>query len=242
MQTLTAVAILNQPVQTQQATTVSTETASLTPSPTLSPTSSLTLVTVSMDTNCRSGPGKVYDYLGALLAGEETEVVGWDGAGEYWYVKNPDKPGDFCWLWGHYATVTGSTTALPVFTPQPTPSPVPAFAFSYEKWGVGPGYQCLLFNVENTGGLTWESYSLAVHDTTHGDTGTTSGNEFTAYDQWCTITGSLASLAVGKSGIASVTTFMTHNPSGDHFDATLTLCSANGLGGQCLTKTISFIF
>ncbi|MFZ5909394.1 MAG: hypothetical protein ACOYYU_05205 [Chloroflexota bacterium] len=239
MQTLTAVAISNPPQQPIPAFTAS---MSLPPPASISPTTSVILITVSMDTNCRTGPGKVYDYLGALLAGEQTEVTGWDGAGEYWYVKNPDRPGGFCWLWGHYATVTGNTSTLPVFTPQPTPGPVPAFAFSYTKWGVGPGYQCLLFDVENTGGLTWESYSLSVHDTTHGDTGTTSGNEFTAYDQWCTNTGSLSNLTAGETGTASVITYMTHNPAEDHFNATLTLCSANGLAGQCLTQSISFTF
>ncbi|MFZ5821695.1 MAG: hypothetical protein ACOYYJ_17495 [Chloroflexota bacterium] len=122
MHTLTAVAILNPPLQPQLATPVFTAPASLAPSPGLSPTSALTMVTVSMDTNCRSGPGKVYDHLGALLAGEQTEVVGWDGVGEYWYVKNPDQPGGFCWLWGQYATLTGDWKSLPQVAPPPTPT------------------------------------------------------------------------------------------------------------------------
>jgi len=119
MQTLTAVATSNPPQQPIPAFTAS---ASLAPSPGLSPTSTLTLVTVSLDTNCRSGPGKVYDHVGALLAGEQTEVVGWDGIGEYWYVKNPDKPNDFCWLWGQYATVTGNWQSLPQVAPPPAPT------------------------------------------------------------------------------------------------------------------------
>jgi len=120
MQTLTAIAISNPPQQPIPAFTAS---ASLAPSPGPSPTSTLTLVTVSLDTNCRSGPGKVYDHLGALLAGEQTEVVGWDGVGEYWYVRNPDQPGGFCWLWGQYATVTGDWQSLPQVTPPHTPAP-----------------------------------------------------------------------------------------------------------------------
>lgn len=120
VQTLTAVAISNPPQQPIPAFTAS---ASLAPSPGPSPTSTLTLVTVSLDTNCRSGPGKVYDHVGALLAGEQTEVVGWDGVGAYWYVKNPDQPGGFCWLWGQYATVTGDRQSLPLVAPPPTPIP-----------------------------------------------------------------------------------------------------------------------
>ncbi len=122
-QTLTANANLNLPVLPEHATPSFTATVTLIPSPTPSPTSSLILITVSMDTNCRTGPGKVYDYLGALLAGEQTEVVGWDGIGEYWYIKNPDQPGGFCWLWGQYATLTGDRQSLPLVAPPPTPMP-----------------------------------------------------------------------------------------------------------------------
>jgi uncharacterized protein YgiM (DUF1202 family) len=242
LQTLTANAILNMPVQPVQETPSITASATEIPSPTLSPTPSVPLVTVSADTNCRTGPGKVYDYLGALLAGEQTEVVGWDGTGEYWYVKNPDKPGGFCWLWGYYATVTGNTSALPVYTPQPTPTQVPAFVFSYDAIGIGPGYQCLMFDVKNTGDLTWESYTLSIFDHTQGKTAVTAGDDFIKYDQWCTAAGSLSSLSAGESGTASVTTFLANNPAGDHIDATLTLCSENGQSGQCLTQTISFTF
>ncbi len=120
IQTLTAVAIANPP---QQPLLALTTTASLAPSPVPSPTSTLILVTVSADTNCRSGPGKVYNHVGALLAGEQTEVVGWDGVGEYWYVKNPDQPGGFCWLWGQYATVTGDWQSLPLIAPPSMPMP-----------------------------------------------------------------------------------------------------------------------
>jgi uncharacterized protein YraI len=235
-QTLTAMAVQNPLAQPQQATPAFMASA------TLSPTSSLILVTVSMDTNCRTGPGKVYDNLGALLVGEQTEVVGWDGTGTYWFVKNPDEPAGFCWLWGYYATVTGNTSSLPVFTPQPTPSPVPAFVFSYRAFGIGPGTQCMMFDVNNTGALTWESYTLSINDTTQGITAVTAGNDFIMYDQWCTNIGSQSSLSAGGSGTASVTTSLTNSPAGDHINATLTLCSANGQSGQCLTQSISFIY
>jgi len=46
----------------------------------------------------------------------------------------------------------------------------------------------------------------------------------------------------GESGIASVKTFLAHNPSGDNFEFTLKLCSKNGLAGSCLTQTLTFIF
>jgi hypothetical protein len=79
-------------------------------------------VQVSVDTNCRSGPGKIYDYIGALLVGETAEVVGQSLDGQYWIIKNPDQPGE-CWLWANYAATTGPVAALPKYTPPPTPTP-----------------------------------------------------------------------------------------------------------------------
>ncbi len=97
-------------------------------SPTASPvpataTSSVPMVSVSINTNCRTGPGRSYDYRGALLVGETEEVVALSTFPNYWYITNPDKPGEFCYLWGRYASVVGDTQALPEFTPLPSPTP-----------------------------------------------------------------------------------------------------------------------
>src|SRR5512132_2711076 len=48
-----------------------TATFTLTPTPTitLTPTSAVPTVSVSENTNCRTGPGVVYDLVGALLIG-----------------------------------------------------------------------------------------------------------------------------------------------------------------------------
>jgi hypothetical protein len=227
---------------------MSTNTPELTFTPSLTPTLTFTftpnvpLVSVSSNTYCRSGPGAPYDILGTLNVGETAEVIGRNVVGDTWIIKLPSNPAITCWLWGYYATVVGNTSGLTVYTPPPTPTPVPAFTFSYHFWGVGPGYQCLLFEVTNTGQSSWESYTLAVHDITHGDTGLKSSDDFTGYDTWCGPTETLLDLTPGESGTASVKTYMVHDASGDHFDATLTLCSGNGQTGSCLTKSINFIF
>src|SRR5512147_2285250 len=50
------------------------------PSPTatitLTPTPSVPMVSVSENTNCRTGPSVAYDLVGALLVGEQAVVVG----------------------------------------------------------------------------------------------------------------------------------------------------------------------
>ena len=109
------------PIPTQTETLAPTTT--LTATITLTPTSEKTMVSVSVDTNCRSGPGTIYDYIGALFVGEQAEVVGQSADGQYWIIKNPDRDGE-CWLWDQYAEVVGQTAELTVYTPPPTPTPV----------------------------------------------------------------------------------------------------------------------
>jgi hypothetical protein len=202
----------------------------------------MTTISVTVDTNCRSGPGMVYDYRGGLFVGETAEVVGKSPGGNYWYIRLPRSPGTFCWVTGEYATVNGDTALLPVFTPAPTPTPVAAFVFSYKNFGVGPGNQCLLFDVKNTGSVIWESFRLEARNTTQGVGGTITRDEFTNFDQWCASTGGPASLSSGSSGTAYAMISMPANPSGNSGTAILSLCSQNGLAGQCLTQTINFNF
>ena len=224
------------------STPAETSTPTETPSPTSTATPSITTISVSVDTNCRSGPGKVYDYLGGLFVGETAEVFGKSPGSNYWYIRLPKSPSVFCWVTGEYATINGDTTLLPVFTPAPTPTPAAAFTFSYRSFGVGPGSQCLLFDAKNTGSVIWESFRLEAINTTQGVGGTITRDEFTNYDQWCASTGGPTSLTAGSTGTVHSIVSMPGNPSGNSGKANLTLCSQNGLAGQCLTQTINFIF
>jgi hypothetical protein len=132
VQTQTALAAIQDPgaPTPTDSTAPQAPTATETQPPVDTPTPTLTLtltpeapmVTVSVDTNCRSGPGKIYNYVGALLVGEKAEVVGQSLDGQYWIIKNPDQAGE-CWLWANYAATTGPVAALPKYTPPPTPTP-----------------------------------------------------------------------------------------------------------------------
>lgn len=77
------------------------------------PTEIAPVVSVSINTNCRSGPNIVYDYQGALLVGERTIVIGKHPEKAWLLVKNPDKEGN-CWITSQYATVSGDISQLPV--------------------------------------------------------------------------------------------------------------------------------
>lgn len=112
----------NGPEPPPEPTATHTQTPEPSATPTLTPTLEQPMVSVSVDTNCRRGPGKQYDIIGALLVGETAEVVGKAADSQYWIIQNPDRAGE-CWLWGNYASVTGPAAALPVYTQPPTPTP-----------------------------------------------------------------------------------------------------------------------
>lgn len=98
-------------------------TLASTPTPVFTSTASVPQISVSIATNCRTGPGLAYPRVGALLPGETAEVVGRNSTSDYWIIRNPDRTGELCWLWGQYAVVMGNTSALPVYTPPPPPPP-----------------------------------------------------------------------------------------------------------------------
>jgi hypothetical protein len=82
---------------------------------------SLPVVHFRVNTNCRSGPGIKYPYLGAALATETYEIVGRsDKKSEYIIIYEPVY-GIECWVWLKYATVFGDISDLPIFEVPPIP-------------------------------------------------------------------------------------------------------------------------
>ena len=238
------------PTLTASATPEPTFTPSptLTPTATPSPTPSLTatpltpLISVSVPTNCRIGPGKDYEMVGALLVGETAQVYGRTAQGTYWYIRNPDSPGGFCWVWGEYATLSGLSAALPVYTPPPTPTPpdtatpAPAFEASYAAMDYCTAWWVDV-RLENTGSLTFRSVSMTVRDTATDVVVTRISDGFTD-ENGCSST-ERDKLLPGKHVNVSSPTF-SYDVNDHKLKATLTLCSQTGLNGTCLTDTITF--
>ncbi|MBE0681040.1 MAG: hypothetical protein IH589_03935 [Anaerolineales bacterium] len=121
--TITAQALLLQPTPFT-STPEFTATPGPTSTPEFTPTPSVPQVSVSTNTNCRTGPGTEYDLIGALLVGQTATVVGKNTSTNYWIINNPGKSGT-CWLWGQYATVSGNTAGLTEYAIPPTPTPLP---------------------------------------------------------------------------------------------------------------------
>jgi hypothetical protein len=127
-QTLEALRTVVEPDPGTRAAPIASTTAlpaTSTPLPTATPWPDPVRIEVSIDTNCRSGPGSTFPLIGALMVGESTIVRARVLELNYWVVENPDNPGRECWLWGKHATLDGETDHLPVVTPPWTSTPEP---------------------------------------------------------------------------------------------------------------------
>jgi len=235
--------------ETETLTQTLTQTPTQTPSQTLTATLTLTStpsvpqISVSVPTNCRVGPGKVYQMVGALLVGEVAEVYGRDPTGNYWYIRNPDSPNNFCWVWGEYATVTGNIAFIPVLTPPPTPTPtvtptpVPDFEVVYTGLDTCVGWWVEI-SLQNTGLIPFKSIGLTVKDTVTDVVLANYWNSFTNNDG-CLSSNTWDTLGAGKKHVVSSSAF-NYDPSGHLLKVTITLCSNIDQNGTCVTRTIKF--
>jgi len=196
-------------------------------------------VQVSVDTNCRSGPGKVYTYVGALLVGEEANIYGKDPSGSWLYINNPDLEEGYCWIWGYFANTSGNTAPLPIYTPGPTPKPDPNFSIGFREVETCGGAWQTEFEIYNNGPISLNSVSVYVQDT---DTGANSGisslNTFIR-KTGCTEDTIQDIIGLGKTGF-TVSLDLSNDPTGHLVFASVTICSGDNLHGLCRTRELYF--
>ncbi len=228
---------VNPPAETATPSATASPTFTLSPTTAFTSTNAAVTLSVTVDTNCRVGPGRVYDYIGGLYIGQVAEVYGRNTANNYWYIRLPENPNRFCWVTGEYASVNGNFAALPVFTPPPTPTPKPDFEFKYAGMDSCIGWW-LEFKLTNIGPFAFQSYSIVVKDTSNGITVSGAGDGFTNLGG-CASSSIILSLEPGKSTILSGPAF-AHNPNNHEIKATIKLCTKPGLLGECVAHTIEF--
>lgn len=220
-----------------------TPTETFTPSPTYTPFSLITLITVSVPTNCRNGPGKVYGRQGALLVGETAEVFGRDPSNQYWYIRNPDNTNEFCWLWGEYATLTGPFAFLPIFTPPSTPTatftPTPAPAFEIKGFSLDScGGWWIEVEIKNIGQIVFKSVEFEVIDTVTNVEKTLLTNGFTNKDG-CLATTTKDVIAPGNLFSISGALF-DYNLQNNKLHIAITLCTELNQKGVCITQETNY--
>jgi len=259
--TQVAAIVTESPTSLEPTLTFSPELPTFTPTFTETPTQTTTAtlvftstplvpqISVSVPTNCRNGPGKVYARVGALLVDEVAQVYGRDPTSGYWYIRNPDSGSQFCWVWGEYATIVGNTAFLPVYTPPPTPTPTytpiptftptpsPDFEASYSSLDTCVGWWVEI-TLKNTGSIPFKSIGITIKDTVTDIVIANFTDDFTNIDG-CLATKTWDTLNPGKTHIISAPAF-NYDPSGHKLRATLILCSDVGQNGTCVTNTIIF--
>ncbi len=224
-----------------------TYTLQYTYTPQATSTSGTPMVGVSVQTNCRAGPGKVYDVLGIVNVGETAQVLGRYGynegipANDYWIIKLPSNPSITCWLWGMYATVVGNTSFLPIFNAPPTPTPSPTFTVVYTGTISCTTQYAFRFDITNNGSITWQSIRITITDNTTAAVFVHSLDTFRSYNG-CILDLDQQDLTPGETGPVSNVNpgQIGYDPAGHSFTAIFRLCSENGLAGTCLEKTLSF--
>jgi hypothetical protein len=201
-------------------------------------------VTVSVNTNCRSGPNTNYDLLGVMMVGEKAEAVGRSTLTDTIIIKLPSNPAITCWLWMQNATLTGDRESLPLIpipatpTPKFTNTPANTFTLVYAGTQFCVGLYRHKFQIKNNGVVSLESNKLIVTDQTTAITKTSIRDNFPYYDASC---GSIAdnNLEAGEVGYTTSEGFAI-DPTGHSMVATIRVCSQDGLAGTCQEKTITF--
>ena len=220
---------------TPEAPTLTLE-PTLSATPDFTPTSETPMISVSVDTNCRTGPGSVYKRVGILLAGEVTEILGREPKGEYWYIRNPDDDTQNCWVWGEYATVTGNL--LPLLFMSPPPPPVIEFNLSFVALEKCTTTWWADFKLVNTSGELFKSISISLSDTDTLTVTSQDSNGFTNKDG-CGTSNTTATMVAGGTVTVSSPP-LGYNPSGHNLNVKITVCTNTNLTGTCVKKEFTF--
>ena len=215
-----------------------TFTPSFTPSATFTLTPSKPMVSVSITTNCRSGPTTQYALLGVLQVGESAEVVGRSVLTDTMIIRLPSKPEVTCWLWAKNATVSGDISKLPIISIPYTPTPLASVNVVYSATQYCLGLYHFKFKITNNGSTTWESDRVSVTDQNTSITRTVSWDDFPYFTAVCDSKTDL-NLEAGEVGYTS-SDGLALDPTGHDITATILVCSQNGLAGTCLEKTVAF--
>ncbi|MCE9647230.1 MAG: hypothetical protein K8S20_14635 [Chloroflexi bacterium] len=219
---------------TQTPTETATETPVPEPSDTATPEPPL--AKVGRETNCRVGPGGLYDLVATYQAGQLVEVVAKDLGGGYWFVKNPEKPEEQCYLLANNITITGDTSTLPQFTPLPSPLAPPFFNVSFKKFEKCNGRDYAVFIVENTGSVPFRSFYVRVTGKKNEKSVDQVLNAFDLRVK-CTLIKIINPLNSGETGYVNSPQFewqVTQNK----LVAVIMLCTEKDLKGSCVTQSL----
>jgi hypothetical protein len=203
-------------------------------------------IQADVDTNCRMGPSKDYPRLGYLLVGQQSTVHGRnnDPGKPWWFIENPKKPGNYCWVWGETTRVQGDTSLLPIITPPPPPTPTPTdtpqlevfFSNIHDCGGVATA----TFQVVNNSAIPIRSTVMALTDL---DTSLTLYGPDINNSPFLTAANSCPP---GTNTLPASNTGYISGPlglvlAGHTIKADIQLCTEPGQGGECTPFSVQFV-
>lgn len=211
-----------------------TDTPTLTPTVTDTPTPEVAMIYASANTNCRTGQGTFFQWLVTLQEGEESEAVGIDTSGDYWYIRRPDNPSQFCWLWGKYATPSGPWQSLPVYTPIPTPTPGADFKLTYVGITQCTSNWLVQFQIDNIGSKTFESWRSKGTDNSGGLVNTVNKQDKFYHFNHCTVLSSQNDLTPGEGSYLNA--IFNNDSTGHNLTIDIKVCTEESQAGECFNK------
>ena len=226
--TQTEVAFTETPAATATETPVPEPSATITPEP--------PIAEVVRETNCRVGPAGNYDLVATYQVGQMLEVVAKDLGAGYWFVGNPEKPEEQCYLLAQNITVSGDTSALPKFTPRPSPTAAPYFNATFKKFDTCEGEDFALFIIENLGSVPFRSAYIKVTDQKVNKSVEQALNAFDLRVR-CVLAKNIAPLEQGATGYVTSPPF-SWSATGNRLRAVIMLCTEKDLKGTCVTQSI----
>lgn len=221
-----------------------TYTQTITLTSTSKPTATATQaprVSVSENTNCRSGPGAKYLFKGVLAVGEYAEVIARSADSEFLYITNPDIPDETCWLWGEFAQVEGVVDVIPVITPAPSPTPLAGFEVYVKSFFECSYAKMIVFAVRNAGSQRiWSGYVDVQDLGTRGSLYSASERHpFAESVRPACPPGHGNELWPGETRYIHVP--VPSEKSGIEAVGIITLCTADHQGGTCVTEYSYFV-
>ncbi len=217
-------------------------TITLTPTITPTPTETPPMISVTANTNCRSGPGTSYAIQGVLLVGESAEIVARSTIVDYWYIFLPEAPGEPCWMSGAYANSVGDTSLLPELTPMPTPAPPVGFDLYLRGFESCGSITYVVFSAKNAGVEILKSAKVGIVDFNTG--GQLYGPDFQRFP-FAQVVRPVCPPDHGNILLPGTVQYIhvpiSPVPHGNNGIGTIMLCTADWLGGDCVTKVIYFL-
>jgi hypothetical protein len=158
---------------------------------------------------------------------------------DYWYIENPTRPGEFCWLWGEYATLTGEVEALPILTPFPSPTPGPIVTIDFAGT-IKCDRKFAYFVVRNHGPFTFMTAERTILDLDTGKTlypATIDEHPFAPLENHC-VPGH--ENEIYPDDVAYIYVPLEGSRQGNRAQAVIRVCTGDNLRGICHTQWINF--